>query len=334
MKEVYPGIFLITIPGRFNNIRPQVNIYVLAGKDGIIYDAGHGDRRSLKFFKSELEEIRKYWEEKHGEFNITRIVLSHAHTDHFSGLKGIQKMTGAKVLLTKDIAEMVSSKRRYFKKYSDDIFTTNYKTTSLLKNFKAYILSYVFTRQYRFLVNMVFYNKKYEILDKDSEITVNDSTWTCFGSPGHASEHITLYNKDTGVLFSGDNILRRVVTWLGPPRSNVIDYIESLNFIKNLKNLKLILPGHGSTVIEPQKRIENIISWRIKRTDDVEKAIVENGNNGITFDELLEKIYRDKKSMKARIGSGWIQVTLDCLEELNRIERVIKDKMIYFRKRS
>ena len=42
MKEVYPGIFLIKEKGTFGAIKPPENIYVLAGPDGIIYDAGYG----------------------------------------------------------------------------------------------------------------------------------------------------------------------------------------------------------------------------------------------------------------------------------------------------
>lgn len=332
MKEVYPGIFLIKEPGRFNNIKPQVNVYVLAGKDGIIYDSGHGDKRSLKFFKKELAEIKKYWEENHGEFNITRIILSHAHVDHFSGLTGIQKLTGAKVLLTKKIGEMISSKKQYFKKYADNMFTHNYKTVSIFKKIISSVVSYISLKQYLLIVNMVFYTKEYDIIDDKSEIVVNDTKWSLFYSPGHASEHITFYNKDTGVLFSGDNILRTVVTWLGPPRSNITDYLESLNYIKNLENLKLILPGHGSPVLEPVKRIDEIISWRLKRTDDVLINIETFKSDGISFNQLLDAIYGNHRSMKVKMGSGWIQVTLDCLEKAGKIEKIVRNKTIYFRK--
>ncbi|KKL18500.1 hypothetical protein LCGC14_2474880, partial [marine sediment metagenome] len=45
MKEVYQGIFLIEEKGRFS---PSDNIYVLAGSDGLIYDAGYGSKKALR----------------------------------------------------------------------------------------------------------------------------------------------------------------------------------------------------------------------------------------------------------------------------------------------
>ena len=48
MREVYSNIFLIKEKGSFGAIKPPENIYVLAGSDGIIYDAGYGTKRAVK----------------------------------------------------------------------------------------------------------------------------------------------------------------------------------------------------------------------------------------------------------------------------------------------
>lgn len=46
MKEVYPGIFFIRESGGMLGIaKPPENIYVLAGNDGLIFDAGYGTKR-------------------------------------------------------------------------------------------------------------------------------------------------------------------------------------------------------------------------------------------------------------------------------------------------
>jgi len=50
MEEVFPDIFLIKQKGSFGQIKPTENIYILAGHDGIIYDAGYGSRKTVKFF--------------------------------------------------------------------------------------------------------------------------------------------------------------------------------------------------------------------------------------------------------------------------------------------
>ena len=46
MKEIYPGIYMITIKSRFKLIKPPTNIYALIGKeDGLIFDSGYGNRK-------------------------------------------------------------------------------------------------------------------------------------------------------------------------------------------------------------------------------------------------------------------------------------------------
>ncbi len=81
MKEVYQGIFLIEEKGRFS---PSDNIYVLAGNDGLIYDAGYGSRKALRYFFEEFKDIKKFYEKQNKQFKITRIIASHGHSDHFS----------------------------------------------------------------------------------------------------------------------------------------------------------------------------------------------------------------------------------------------------------
>ena len=54
MIEVYPGIFLIKEKGTSGAIKPPENIYVLAGSDGIIYDAGYGTKKAIKHLIGEV----------------------------------------------------------------------------------------------------------------------------------------------------------------------------------------------------------------------------------------------------------------------------------------
>ena len=91
MEEVFPGIFLIEQKGSFEQIKPSENIYILAGHDGIIYDAGYGDRKSIKYFLKKFEEIKEFYKKNSKPFEIKRILVSHSHPDHFSGLNRLRK---------------------------------------------------------------------------------------------------------------------------------------------------------------------------------------------------------------------------------------------------
>ena len=59
MEEVYPGIFRIKERGSFGVVKPSENVYVLAGPDGVIYDAGYGRKKEVKYLISKIREIMK-----------------------------------------------------------------------------------------------------------------------------------------------------------------------------------------------------------------------------------------------------------------------------------
>jgi len=50
MEEVIPGIFLIKEKSGFERIKPSENIFVIAGPDGLIFDAGFGNKKVVKLF--------------------------------------------------------------------------------------------------------------------------------------------------------------------------------------------------------------------------------------------------------------------------------------------
>ncbi|MFW9820698.1 MAG: MBL fold metallo-hydrolase, partial [Candidatus Thorarchaeota archaeon] len=117
MKEVFPGIFLIEEKGRF---RPSDNIYVLAGNNGIIYDAGYGYKRAVKFFLREFNELESLYKSQKKDFNITKIIVSHGHSDHFSGLKSISEALNLKIMLTANISNTIKDKVSFESNFRGD----------------------------------------------------------------------------------------------------------------------------------------------------------------------------------------------------------------------
>ncbi len=48
MEEVAEGIFRITEKGSCGAIKPSVNIYIIPGSNGLVYDAGYGTIRDVR----------------------------------------------------------------------------------------------------------------------------------------------------------------------------------------------------------------------------------------------------------------------------------------------
>jgi len=331
MEEVFPDIYLIRQKGSYKQIKPQENIYILAGHDGIIYDAGYGDKKSIRSFLKEFEEIKEFFKENNKPFEITRILVSHGHPDHFSGLKRLRKTLGLKIFLTRKTAGIIRNKKNFRKSFDAD----NYEDYFIVKKGVKY-------RIWNFLRNSfsnLFFNLAYglsyidnpdKIIDENTEISINGEKWQVFHSPGHAIDHISLYNEEKGVLLSGDNVLSSITTWLGPPNCSIEDYIKSIKSIRKLSNLKIILAAHGTVIENPMERLNEILEHRRKRTQEVLDIIKENSTNGIIVDDIIRRLYPTCKRVQSELARGWICLTIRMLENKNLVKRDEGRKKIKF----
>ncbi|MHA1191113.1 MAG: MBL fold metallo-hydrolase [Promethearchaeota archaeon] len=331
MKEVYQGIFLIKEKGSFGNLKPTENIYIIAGEDGLVYDAGFGNKKAIQHFLRELEQIENDHVLKNKGFSITRIIPSHCHPDHFSGLMKIRKKTGVKVLLTERMAEIIKDKKSFMKSFNADGYTDY---LILKKGFKSKFrdfLEMVFTHFfYKRIYGLSYISNPDEIIEEDSIIEINGEQWNLFPTPGHAIDHVSLYNEEKGILLSGDNILKSITTWLGPPNSDIKEYIRSIEYIHSLPNLKVILPAHGDLIENPKERIEEILNHRENRTKQVIGIVQEHSKMGVSPSDIVQIIYPNEKRMLHEIARGWVCLTLKMLEKSNQVSRIEEDNVIKF----
>ncbi|MFX1554148.1 MAG: MBL fold metallo-hydrolase [Promethearchaeota archaeon] len=332
MFEVYPGIFLIKEKGALGFAKPPENIYVIAGSDGIIYDAGYGTKKALKHVFKELKEIENYYKAQNKEFRLTRILPSHSHPDHFSGLKRLRDSLGLKTILTKKMANVIRDKESFYKSFEADDFEDylriSKKVKHKIRNFLRLLGSKLF---YQRMYGVSFLDDPDEIIEENSEILINEESWRIFPSPGHCKDHISLYNEQKGILFSGDNVLRSITTWLGPPESNIDDYIASIEQFQKLPNLKLILSAHGSPIENPHERLDEILKHRKEREQQVLDIVHKNSEQGISPKGIIKTIYPTESKFLHTVARGWVVLTLKKLEKNHQIKRqVAKNKILFF----
>ena len=331
MKEISPGIFIIKEKGVIKLRKPPVNIYIVAGNnDGLIFDAGYGDKKTIKYVIKEIEEIKALYKSQNKEFRLTRILPSHTHVDHISGLYKLRKKLGLKVILTKHMAKIIKNKKAYRATRQADLLEDLY----LIKNFWSRAIMkikdsfhWIF---FKFAFGIKFLDNPDELIDKDTEILINKEIWKVIPSPGHAKDHISLYNTNRGILLSGDNIIKSLTTWIGPPGSDIGSYLSSLELIKNLPNFKLVLPAHGRSIKNPIRRVEEIITHRKERTKQVFRIVNKYPEKGITPTELIDELYPQGAKIIHKLGRGWVSLTLKLLEEQNLVTHVKEKNVIKF----
>ena len=331
MKEIAPDIFIIKEKGIIKLRKPPVNIYIIGGNtDGLVFDAGYGDKKTIKSVVKEIEEIKSYYKSQNKQFKLTRILPSHTHPDHISGLFKLAKKFGLKVILTKAMAEIIKDKKSYRYAREADLLEDLFLIKKIWSRTLTKIKDFVHWIFFKFAFGIKFIDQPDEYIEEDSNISINNEAWEVISSPGHAKDHISLYNKNRGILLSGDNIIKSVTTWIGPPGSDIKSYLNSLEKIKNLPNFKLVLPAHGRSIKRPIRRVEEIINHRNERTKQVIGIVNKYPEKGMTPTELINELYPQGAKIIQRIGRGWVCLTLKMLEENNLVRREINKKEVRF----
>jgi glyoxylase-like metal-dependent hydrolase (beta-lactamase superfamily II) len=130
-------------------------------------------------------------------------------------------------------------------------------------------------------------------------------------TPGHAQGHLCFHEERTGTLISGDNIVGLGSVLIDPPEGNMCDYLNSLQCMKALPNLSVILGGHGPAIANPYAKINEYISHRLER----EQNILEDLRGGArTPKEIVARIYTDVSPKAHAMAERAVLAHLEKLE--------------------
>jgi glyoxylase-like metal-dependent hydrolase (beta-lactamase superfamily II) len=107
-------------------------------------------------------------------------------------------------------------------------------------------------------------------------------------TPGHHPGHISLYERDQGILFVGD-MLGREVPFYTPSSGGVEGYLASMEKYRPLE-VDLIIPSHGELIKDAQEVIETAVG-KVKQRE--ERLLDALGGGPMTFNEFLPDLFRN-----------------------------------------
>jgi glyoxylase-like metal-dependent hydrolase (beta-lactamase superfamily II) len=106
-------------------------------------------------------------------------------------------------------------------------------------------------------------------------------------TPGHASDHVCFFDRESGDLYCGD-LARRGGTILIPRKGgDLAAYLESLRRIRELRPGRL-LPGHGPIVEDPIALIDRYLAHRAERDRQILSAVHHGAK---TVDDIVNRVY-------------------------------------------
>lgn len=92
-------------------------------------------------------------------------------------------------------------------------------------------------------------------------VSLGGSEWTVIHTPGHADDHLCLWNAELGVLFSGDHVLPTItphISGLSEHPDPLRLFFDSLERMEELDGVTIVLPAHGDPFNDAAGRSRSI----------------------------------------------------------------------------
>lgn len=286
-------------------------VYLLLGLDvPTLVDAGSGTDVCMRQLFEGLERVRNEFGEGFELGNLGRVILTHAHIDHFGGLPEVVRRTGAEVAVHELDQRAVSAydERAVRSRYAFDRFLQQagveaQRRAAVLDEFgyfKGRIQSVPVTHQ---LVDG-------QTLDGIRVIH----------TPGHSPGHVCLAVGN--MLLAGDHILSRTVSQLWPESvaawTGLGHYLESVQKVARGGPYELLLSGHEPVIHDLQERLDQIFQAHTRRLDRLIE-ILHNSSRPMTVDELSERMYSRQQGYPALLALTDVGARVEHLEQRGRI---------------
>ncbi len=134
-------------------------------------------------------------------------------------------------------------------------------------------------------------------------------------TPGHSPGSICVYMRESKILFTGDHILGIGTTVVDAPDGDMTQYIDSLK--KLLKyDIRMICPGHGPPIHEPERKIEELIEHRGERERQVLSSLRQGKK---TIAKLVAEIYPELDQRLLELARRQVLAHLRKLVKENRV---------------
>jgi glyoxylase-like metal-dependent hydrolase (beta-lactamase superfamily II) len=126
-------------------------------------------------------------------------------------------------------------------------------------------------------------------LPDGGSVTGGGLTVEALHTPGHASDHLCLRVRETGVILTGDHVLGRGTTVVAWPDGDMAAYLASLERLARIPATALF-PGHGPVLRDPARVLAEYLAHRYERERQVLDAL---DAGDVTAAAIVRRVYAD-----------------------------------------
>ncbi|MFS0764096.1 MBL fold metallo-hydrolase [Peribacillus phoenicis] len=300
----------VTIPLPFR--LDHVHCFLAEGEKGwTIIDAGLNNKTTRDLWNPIIE--------KH---DITDIIITHYHPDHFGYAGTLQQLTDADVWMTQ-VDEHAGT--TYWEADSLNLLKENYKACGMEDDLSVALSS----DESGFMPQVKPYPAVNHHLEEGMKLHFGKYEYEVIFTPGHSDGLITLYNKEESVLFSTDHILPRISPnisyWFKGFSNPLGEFFNSLKKIQKL-DVENVIPSHGKPFQNANKRIVELLDHHQDRLH----VIHENMKEPITVNSACQILFGNLSIHETRFAVGETLAHLEYLLLNDQCRKFKRDGKWYY----
>lgn len=247
-------VYLLPVEAFPNHV---TNCYLVLDGTVTLIDTGSGLDGSNQSLLRAFDQLRDDFGESVQLHDVTDVILTHAHIDHFGGVNFVVERSGAAV----HIHELDSNVIRHF----HDSLILSSKNLHLFLDRAGIPPDRVAT-----LIEMNKWSKDYFQSTSVSTFTegpVLNSGFVAYHTPGHCPGQVCLQKDD--ILFTGDHVLSHTTPNQAPESitfyTGLGHYFDSLQMVRERLSATVALGGHEQPMPDLPRRIDEIVRFHQDR---------------------------------------------------------------------
>jgi glyoxylase-like metal-dependent hydrolase (beta-lactamase superfamily II) len=320
--QVLNGLYQIVIPTPFK-VGP-VNCYVSIMTPITLIDTGPKWDDGRAALRAELAALDLRLED------VQRIVITHAHADHYGLASEIAQASGAEVwtqrhnrLLLESYEIIRAQRDEFYLQLMAEVGVPAEQRQRVIDGRRG-------GNRYAEAV------KVDRVLEEGDEIALADRTWPVYHTPGHAGGLICLFDPQSRVLLSNDHLLRDTSSNPivepdpdgGSRPHRLVQYIHHMQRMADLEP-SVAWTGHGHEIHDVHKTVRQRLHFHERRAQRMLELI---GGEERSAYQIAEPLFGRLDGMDSFLALSETIGHLDWLEEQGRIEAVPRDGVIYWRR--
>jgi glyoxylase-like metal-dependent hydrolase (beta-lactamase superfamily II) len=278
----------------------SANVLMIRDRDGaILVDVGCGKESTYARLKDFLSSHGL------GIADVHTVVLTHAHPDHMGAMRYLLEEISPRIFLHPVEIPLAAEPSRLNGTFDMEL-PFRYGIAAIPRE-EADIIEY-----FRHLCPMASAVATH-VIDPDEELELGRFTFQVIVTPGHANGLVSLFEAESGLLFTADAV-GDVVAWYSPSSGGLTGFLEGLDRLSGLP-ASLLLPSHGDISTGPLEEVEKTKARLLRRE---ERILRELAAGPVAFPDLVTRIFKNPM-ISFFPGPQILQCHLDKLEMEGRV---------------